>query len=130
MVSPKDPTPVEKRSGVVYEIPCKDCASSYIGQTGRQLGDRLKEHKSKAPSRKPSAVSEHSFDAHHKIDWDRTKVLDKEDREYPRLVREALHIRKNNPELNRDQGLELPSLYSALIKKPTTSVVNRGQHPV
>ena len=99
------------------------------GQTGRQLGDRLKEHKSKAPSRKPSAVSEHSFEAHHKIDWDNTKVLEKEDRDYPRLVGEAILIRKNDPQLNRDQGLELPSLYNALIKRPLTSAVNRGQSP-
>ena len=48
-------------------------------------------------------------------------VLDREDREFPRLVREAIHIRKLSPELNRDQGLELPTLYNALIRP-------KGQH--
>ena len=121
LVSPKDPVPVENRSGCIYQIPCSQCPKSYIGQTGRQLGQRLKEHKSVAPSRVPSAVSEHSSATTHKIDWDGVKVLDREDREFPRLVREAIHIRKLSPELNRDQGLELPTLYNALIRP-------KGQH--
>ncbi|XP_072020645.1 uncharacterized protein [Amphiura filiformis] len=75
LVAPKDPTPTEKKSGVVYEIPCGECTSSYIGQTGRQLGDRLKEHKSTAPSRKRSAVAEHKTESHHNIDWESTKVI-------------------------------------------------------
>ena len=74
-----------------------------------------------APSRVPSAVSEHSSATTHRIDWDGVKVLDREDREFPRLVREAIHIRKLSPELNRDQGLELPTLYNALIRP-------KGQH--
>ena len=116
LVSPKDPVPVEKRSGCVYQINCADCPKSYIGQTGRQLGDRLKEHKSKAPSRTPSAVQEHSTNSNHSIDWDNIKILNREDRDYPRQVREALQIRKHTPQLNRDQGLEIPSLYSSLVR--------------
>ena len=110
----------EKRSGVVYQIPCKDCDQSYIGQTGRQLEVRIKEHKSTAPSRKPSAVAEHKEDTKHTIDWKAVKIVDKEDRAYPRLVREAIQIRKLKPELNRDQGLELPNIYSALIRPNNT----------
>jgi len=127
LVSPKDPIPTERRSGVVYQIPCGDCDKSYIGQTGRQLGERLKEHKSTAPSRKPSAVAEHKSEAHHDIDWDSTKVLDKDDREFPRLVREAIQIRQKSPELNRDQGLELLSLYEALIRPNVTKGHQKGK---
>ena len=43
VVHPKDP-PKEDRAEVVYQIPCSDCPQSYIGQTGRTLGQRLKEH--------------------------------------------------------------------------------------
>ena len=49
------------------------------------------------------------------IDWENTKVLDREDREYPRQVQEAIYIKKKKPSLNRDQGLELPSLYNGLL---------------
>ena len=40
----KDPLPVLLRSGVVYRIPCKDCNTSYVGQTLRTLDRRIKEH--------------------------------------------------------------------------------------
>ena len=56
LVSPKDPTPADKKSGVVYEIYCMNCPDIYIGH-GRQLGERLKEHKSLAPGRKLIAVA-------------------------------------------------------------------------
>ena len=115
LVSPKDPTPADKKSGVVYEIHCTNCPDIYIGHTGRQLGERLKEHKSLAPSRKLSAVAEHFSTTGHIIDWENTKVLDREDREYLRQVREAIYIKKKKPSLNRDQGLELPSLYNGLL---------------
>ena len=75
LVSPKDPTPADKKSGVVYEIHCTNCPDIYIGHTGRQLGERLKEHKSLDPSRKLSAVAEHFSTTGHIIDWENTKVL-------------------------------------------------------
>ena len=123
LVSPKDPTPNERKAGVVYEIPCEECPKTYIGQTVRQLSERLKEHKSTAPSRKPSAVAEHKLDSQHKIAWEATKVLDKDSREYPLQVREAIQIKKKSPELNRDQGLELPALYSPLLIRPKVNKV-------
>ena len=42
IVHPKDPVPKENRAGVVYQIPCSTCPQTYIGQTGRTLGQRLK----------------------------------------------------------------------------------------
>ena len=83
------------------------------------MGQRsIKEHKSSAPSRIPSAViKEHSTEAHHKmIDWDNIKILDREDREFPRQVKEAIQIRKHSPALKRDQGLEIPSIYNVIIR--------------
>ena len=70
-------------SGCVYELSCLQCSATYIAQTGRQLGQRIKEYKSSAPSRIPSAVKEHSTEARHTIDWDNVKILDREDREFP-----------------------------------------------
>ena len=92
-------------------------AATYIGQTGRQLGQRIKEHKSSTPSRIPSStVKEPSTDAHHTIDWDNVKIFDREDREFPRQVKEAIQIRKHSPALNRDQELEIPSIYNVIIR--------------
>ncbi len=39
-------TPMEKKKGVVYSIPCMDCNSVYVGETDRNLEKkrRLYEH--------------------------------------------------------------------------------------
>ena len=44
LVRPKDPVPPERRGGVVYMIPCGDCNKVYVGETGRPIGERIKEH--------------------------------------------------------------------------------------
>ena len=41
----KNRRPEEARRGVVYEVPCRDCNRTYIGETGRSLQERLKEHR-------------------------------------------------------------------------------------
>ncbi|XP_072039396.1 uncharacterized protein [Amphiura filiformis] len=48
LVHPKDKVDTIKTSGVVYEIGCKGCDKSYIGETGRPFGVRLKEHQKDA----------------------------------------------------------------------------------
>ncbi|XP_077255641.1 uncharacterized protein LOC143893802 [Temnothorax americanus] len=40
----KDALPKFAHSNVVYKINCGDCDASYVGQTGRQLQTRIKEH--------------------------------------------------------------------------------------
>jgi hypothetical protein len=41
----KTKTPKLKKKGVVYKVPCRDCAASYIGEMGRSLQKRITEHK-------------------------------------------------------------------------------------
>ena len=43
----------------------------------------------------------------HNIDWEKVKVLEREPRDFPRKILEAIYIRTLNPKLNRDKGLEL-----------------------
>ena len=45
LVHPKDKIDKEKKSGVVFRIKCKNCNDSHIGETGRQLNTRVKEHR-------------------------------------------------------------------------------------
>ena len=43
LVRPKDAVDPTKQDGVVYKIPC-ECGKVYIGETGRSMGERIKEH--------------------------------------------------------------------------------------
>jgi len=125
LVAPKDKTEKEKLSGVVYGVKCSDCDSQYIGESGRKLEKRITEHKSKAASSK-SAIREHVVNSGHQIDWDNIKVLDREPKEFPRRVREAIYIKKEGPRLNRDKGLDLDPVWDNLL----TSQKGRGQKTI
>lgn len=59
---PKDMLPKEKRVGVVYEIPCGNCDVKYIGETGRSMLTRQKEHMASVRLGKTenSALAEHA----------------------------------------------------------------------
>ena len=107
MFSLKDKTEIEDQSGVVYQLSCKDCNASYIGESGRKLGKRLSEHKSGAASSK-SAVREHVVrSGGHDIDWTGVKALERESKEFYRRVLEAIQIKTKGLNLNRDEGLDL-----------------------
>ena len=36
-----------ERNHAVYKIDCLDCSSTYIGETSKIVGDRVKEHRRK-----------------------------------------------------------------------------------
>ena len=106
LVQPKDKTENSKKCGVVYNLTCDQCPKSYVGETARALGTRFKEHTDgKHPN---SAVWEHIAASGHSYSLDKVKVLAREENSYARKIREALHIHKTQPALNRDRGLEIP----------------------
>ena len=78
LVHPKDPVPIEERKGVVYSIPCVECSSVYIGQTGRSLKQRISEHRRalKNGDVQMSALAEHVFNTGHAVDLSQSEVLD------------------------------------------------------
>ena len=44
--------PEERKRGMVYEVPCKECHQTYIGKTKRTLKVRLGEHKQAVESQR------------------------------------------------------------------------------
>ena len=60
----------------VYEIPCRDCNSSYFGETGRGLDTRLKEHqRAYNLMHNNSVLVKHSWEKDQKIDWENAKLI-------------------------------------------------------
>ena len=106
LVHPKDKTPDAQKCGLVYQVECPECPLTYIGETGRMLATRMKDHLN---LRNPlTAVGEHCAHEHHTITKDSVRTLAREDSWLKRKVREAIEIKIGQPAMNRDQGYELP----------------------
>ena len=120
LVKPKDGVSPEKKSNVVYSVPCKSCSAVYVGQTSRQLSTRLKEHKRavRTADFKASLLAEHAWNQRHPIDWDEATGLTSESNFHRRLTLESWYIHKRHHTLNRENG-GLPVEYTLLMKKHT-----------
>ena len=111
-------------SGVVYQIEC-DCGETYVGETSRPLPLRIKEHQSSVQKNdSKSAISDHA-QAHpnHNIQWNNIKILERNQSDfYVRKFLEAIHIKRLNPIINRDQGYVVPLPYQNLINSQSAIV--------
>ena len=116
---PKDPVP--DLQDVVYKIPCAACSSSFIGQTGRKLSQRLDEHRRavRQADFNSSTLAEHAWTCDHAVDWSNVKVLSIP-RDYTTcMLEEAVFICQTRDTLNRDCG-SLPAEYENLFEKGWT----------
>ena len=98
----------------VYRIPC-ECGLVYIGETGRNLSLRLKEHKTnceKAELEK-SAVAKHSWTNDHRIKWNEASILATESHKFSRKMRESIEIEKHST--IDQEGKPLDSTWRALF---------------
>ena len=80
--------------GLVYVIPCSDCPWSYVGETGRSLEERLKEHKRAVRSFVASSeVANHVIQTGHAMKWSGAECLTRESCYFRRIFKEAWHTR-------------------------------------
>ena len=84
------------KSGIVYELQCPRCSASYVGQTGRHLQTRLKEH-----ILRPGPMKTHLNQCSTSITEEHVRILHTSTRgENHLLTLEALHIRERKPTIN------------------------------
>ena len=116
LIHPKDKVDTSLKKDIVYQWSCTKpyCKSSYIGETSRSLCERVKEH-SKEGSK--SAIYQHcSTKGHPPPNIDQFKVIDQEKSQIAREAKEAIHIRKLDPELNRNVGkMVIPYVFDSLL---------------
>ena len=114
----KDALEPTKQDGVVYKIPC-ECGKVYIGETGRAMQDRIKEHDRdlRLARTQTSAVSEHADETGHLPIGKEVKFIDRDPHWYTRRVKEAIHVRLHPNNINRDSGIEIPEAWIPTIRK-------------
>ena len=114
MAGVKDRVEEVDRAWVVCGLDCKDCNLVYIGETGRSVKKRAKEHKAHAQNGRTelSAAADHAWSG-HTMDWT-PRVLAIEHVTKERRIHGALAIHVQNKRagtLNRDNGMELSKLW-------------------
>ena len=91
--------------GGVYAVPCGECPKVYIGQTGRDLQTRIREHKYNVNRNyRGSALYMHRLEENHSVDWDRAAFNYRNADAKQRLVVEAALIQRV-PNMNLTEGV-------------------------
>ena len=118
LVRPEDTLEPTKQDGVVYKIPC-ECGKVYIGETGRAMQERIKEHDRDIwlARMQTYTVSEHVNEMGHLPVWKEVKFIDCDPHWYTRRVKEAIHIRLHPNNIKRDSGMEIPEAWIPTIRK-------------
>ena len=136
LVHPKDKRDPLQTADSMYEIPCKSCSKTYIGETGRIFKTRLSEHQKEAEKQSAknftrsqrktsssetfkSAITEHVAANNHIINWDAARIIDQESDKTTRWLKEAIWIRSRGKDtMNKDEGAyKLDRIYDQIIHK-------------
>ena len=64
LVKPKDKSLLSDKCGVIYQVSCNSCDDFYIGETGRSMGTRFKDHTGRD---RESAVLAHVRNTGHSV---------------------------------------------------------------
>jgi hypothetical protein len=112
---------------VVYSIDCQDCDFVYVGQTDRALKTRIKEHKNAVKNDDEySKIAQHTNTHLNRMDFENTKVVDREPDHDKRLFLEAWHsLRQANA--GNDHN-DIPEIYDNKTVQCNYSVIKVGKY--
>ena len=98
---PKNKDHKLQKSGIIFKFKCPhiNFPEQYIGESGRTLGDRVKEH-----LRALSPIHQHSNTTGHPVSPDLFTIVHREPQGNTRNIKEAMFNQINDPSLNRNIG--------------------------
>ena len=110
-----------------------DCEEEYIKDSGKTLGDRLKEH-----LRPTLPICQHSHATGYPINVDCFSILGREAHGVMGTIKEAMIIHRNGPSLNWDLGTyQLPHIWDEVLlvtlslhlRSPIATILLNGLAP-
>ena len=116
LVKPKDRRGPHQNAGLVYQYEC-ECDQVYIGETGRSIKTREKEHKRaiRNMDENHSGISKHVIETGHSIAWEGVKILAFERGWKKRKIKESIFIDKaRGRALNTKPGVPVANVYRVL----------------
>ena len=122
----KDPSPINSRAGAVYKIPCVECPATYVGETGRTLECRIKEHKrSIANEDTRNNIAVHHMSTKHQMNWEEAACLDFAANYHERMFLECWYTKSDNNSINICR--DIPGAYYSLIVSERARADSREQ---
>ena len=113
---PKDKVVPSLKKDVVYQWLCTkpNCKSSYVRETSRSLSEHVQEHGKEGLN---SAIYQHCSTKGQPLpNMDQFKVIDQEKSQIVCEAKEAIHIQKLDPELNRNVGkMVIPRVFDSIL---------------
>ena len=87
----KDRVAIEDKNNIVYEIDCSNCQAVYFGESKRSLKSRSDEHKRSVRNCDcdKNEIAKHCWEADHNFSWDQKKVVDRESRSIPMMIKKT-----------------------------------------
>ena len=111
---------MENDRSVVYEIPCKGCNKSCVGETGTGVNVRVKEHRSDVKYHRVSnAIVLHIEKCNNLPDWNGVRLLEKNIIKQTRKMLEAAHIITRNTFNSKNSFITWSSLTAKLAVRET-----------
>ena len=103
------------RQWTVYRIRCNNCNGTHIGESGRTLTMRLREHQTATDKEDlTNNIAQHHRKTRHDINWDSATCLTHSTDKDQRLTLESWFTNLQPNALNRSRGL--PAAYERLLQ--------------
>ena len=129
LVKPKDKDPKLHKISIIYHFKCPhiNCPEAYIGESGRALQERIKEH-----LKAPSSIHHHSSSTGHPLSPECFNILHRETQGPSRNSKEAIFIYVNDPSLNRNlRKYQLPHIWDNILQDtPVLQVKQSSLTPI
>ena len=116
--NPKDKDPNASKTGIIHHYKCPhiNCLDAYIRESGRAVGDRIKEH-----LKAPSPIHQHSTTTGHPLDPEHFNIVHKEINSHSRTIKESYVHSYSWPYTQQEPG-QIPT--TAYMGPPTTGIAN------